>query len=61
MKLYVDEIRERIREIYNQCVDETENPTIIYDRTKNKILSALLDVLEYIQGNSEENPIDEIF
>jgi len=51
----------RAEEVYNYLVDEIGNKSTIHDRTKNDRLHVLLQVLEYILGNEDENPMDEIF
>ena len=44
-------IAERVREVYDLIVDQTENPRVTGNFTLNKILSWSLELLEYVQGN----------
>jgi hypothetical protein len=57
------EIQNRMEEIYNRLVDETANEKTLFSARKNKYLSILLDVVEYIKndGIAGENPLDDIF
>lgn len=51
----------RLQEIYNRLVDETENSATYKDFKKNAILAAMLQTIEYIKGDSVDNPMDDIF
>jgi uncharacterized phage-like protein YoqJ len=51
----------RAEEVYEYLVDETENKSTIHDRMKNAHLHVLLQVIEYILGNDDYNPMASIF
>jgi hypothetical protein len=55
------ELEKRIDLIYNRLVEETENPETIHNRNKSVTLTHLLEVLEFIKGDNDDNPMDHIF
>lgn len=57
----LDETQRRLAEVFARCVDETENPFTVHNRKKNDQLQALLRVLEYINGDDNDNPMNDIF
>ena len=57
----LEQLEKRTLEIYEQLVNETDNPDTIYYTKKNDSLSLLLDTFEYLLGNESENPIPEYF
>lgn len=50
-------MKNRLEDVYNFLVDQTENPTIIHDRALNDRLHKLLELCEYLQGDTDENPV----
>jgi hypothetical protein len=52
---------QRINEIYERLVEETDNPLTIHDRMRNGILKSLLEVFEYLRGEENKNPMNDIF
>jgi hypothetical protein len=56
-----EKLEERINLIYNRLVDETENPETAHNRSKSETLTHLLEVLEFIKGDNDDNPMDSIF
>jgi hypothetical protein len=57
------EMQNRLEEVYNRLVSETDNKETTHNERKNKALHLLLDVVEYIKdgGITGENPLDDIF
>ena len=55
--------QERLNEVKDMLADATENPSITKNRTKNKQLTLLLDVINYIEGDRElmpeKNPLED--
>jgi|GEM_PF-6526415 len=58
--LETEQLLNRIDNVYDRLVDETENPETYHNKIKTEKLHALLDILEYIKNNVD-NPLDEIF
>ena len=52
---------ERFAEAYDFLVDETENPDTTYDKRRHDRLSDLLELMEYLRGEDDENPLDKWF
>jgi hypothetical protein len=53
-------LEQKVEELYDRLVDETENPETVYSRKKRIQLQALLDVFEYLV-NDADNPMDDLF
>lgn len=56
-----DQDEKRLVEMYDTLVDNTENPTIYGNMKENNKLGFGLALLEYILGNTDDNPIAEHF
>ena len=54
-------IPDRVGAMYWELIEQTDNPKTTRDKTKNQRLNDLLDVFEYIMGNSEYNSLDRWF
>ena len=54
-------ILNRVQEVYERLVDETGIPTTYGDRKKNELLHHSLELLEYIVGNEDDNPLVDWF
>ena len=52
---------ERFAEAYEFLVDETENRATIYNKQRHDRLSDLLELMEYLRGEDEANPLDKWF
>lgn len=51
---------ERFNNVYEELVNETENPATLHNARKNDRLRDLLRLFEYLRGE-EENPLDDWF
>ena len=56
-----DAIKDRVTYIYEFLVDETENRNTVISEKRSSALHLLLGVFEYLQGRSEDNPIEDLF
>ena len=57
----MEAIQKRLEDTYNRLVDNTENPTVLEHLVHRKQLSFSLQLIEYITGNTDDNPIDDYF
>jgi len=51
----------RAVDVLNQLIDETENKNTVSNKEKNNLLQKTLELLEYLVGNTDENPVDSWF
>jgi hypothetical protein len=51
----------RILDVLNQLVDQTENLETLTNKNKNELLQKSLELVEYLIGNTDENPVDDWF
>lgn len=54
-------ILDRVENTYQRVVEETDNPETLHDRQKNDLLKRLLELLEYLRGEEDSNPVEEWF
>lgn len=54
-------MNQRLTEVYNRLVDETENPATLHNERKNHLLHKLSELVEYIMEFEHTNPLDEWF
>lgn len=52
---------ERFHQVYDQLVDQTDNRATLFDRRKNQLLKDMLELMEYLRGEDETNPLDSWF
>ena len=50
--------QERFDAIYDDLVDETENPKVYNNRGYSQFLHEILALFEYLMNNEDENPAD---
>lgn len=60
-RVWVEIDPERFHLAYRRLVDETENPLTYRERQKNTLLRNLLDLMEYLQGDDVEDPLNSFF
>ena len=53
--------QERFDAIYDDLVDETENPKVYNNRGYSQFLHEILALFEYLMNNEDENPADGWF
>lgn len=51
----------RTIDVLNQLIDETENKETVSNKEKNNLLQKTLELLEYLMGNTDDNPVDNWF
>jgi cell fate (sporulation/competence/biofilm development) regulator YmcA (YheA/YmcA/DUF963 family) len=54
-------VERRVEEVYEELVELTEHPGVLQHRTKNQRLKDALALIEYLRGESDENPLDDWF
>ena len=47
--------------VYKRLEAETENPSTFKSAKKSRLLGSLLNLMEYLIGNSDINPLDRWF
>ena len=52
---------ERFDKVYSFLVDETENRDTIYSKQRRERLADLLELMEYLRGEDDENPLEKWF
>jgi hypothetical protein len=62
MKIYENDLgtlgkMERLNFVKNQLADETENPATLHDADRNNLLRTLLMLVDFIDDDSNENPL----
>ena len=51
----------RFEALYQELVDETENPTTYRSKDRSELLTKLLVLMEYLRGMDEKNPLEDWF
>lgn len=52
---------DRFEKEYDRLVEETGNPETLHNYPRNKRLQDLLELFEYLRGDTEENPMEDWF
>jgi len=53
--------KDRVIDLYNELVNLTSNTEILHNERDNLKLTIALELMEYILGNDEDNPIENWF
>jgi len=55
-----NEIVDKLLELYDSAIDQTENPNVTSNRSSSNELGIILSVCEYVFGNDETNPVENL-
>jgi len=54
-------LEKRFKDIYGYLVNLTDDDAVLHDWDDSRLLGKLLDLMEYLQGTWDENPVPDWF
>ena len=54
-------LEKRFKDIYGYLVNLTDDEAVLHNREESRLLGKLLDMMEYLQGTWDENPVPDWF
>jgi len=61
LKMDNELLEKRFKDIYGYLVNLTDDEAVLHNREESRLLGKLLDMMEYLQGTWDENPVPDWF